>query len=140
VRESLLAPNPNGNPFPRLIAMANEPRDLLETFDNPHPQRDYEIEITAPEFTSICPKTGNPDFGTVRVGYVADRVCIELKSFKRYLFDYRQRGIFYEDVTNVILDDLVAVCRPRRMEVVTEWTPRGGIRSVIRARYEAPNP
>ncbi len=113
-----------------------EPRDKLETFDNPHPNRDYEIEITAPEFTSMCPKTGNPDFGTVRVCYVADRRCIELKSFKLYLFEFRQRGIFYEDVTNVILDDLVAACGPRRMEVTTEWRARGGVTSVIRARYE----
>ena len=118
--------------------MPTEPRDKLETFENPHPSRDYDIEITAPEFTSICPVTGNPDFGTVRVSYVADQACIELKSFKLYLFEFRQRGSFYEDLTNVILDDLVAACQPRRMEVVTEWTPRGGIRSVIRARYEAP--
>lgn len=113
-----------------------EPREQLETFDNPHPNRDYEIEITAPEFTSICPKTGNPDFGTVRVCYVADRQCIELKSFKLYLFAFRQRGIFYEDLTNVILDDLVAACHPRRMTVTTEWRARGGITSVIRATYD----
>ncbi len=114
-----------------------EPREKLKTFENPHPGRDYEIEITAPEFTSICPKTGNPDFGTVRVAYVPDETCIELKSFKLYLAAFRARGIFYEDITNVILDDLVACCRPRRIEVVTEWRPRGGITSVIRARYDA---
>ena len=118
-----------------------EPRDHLETFDNPHPQRNYEIEIVAPEFTSVCPKTGQPDFGTVRLHYVPDRACIELKSFKLYLNAFRDRGIFYEDITNVILDDLVARCGPRRMEVITEWRPRGGITSVIRARYpDAPVP
>ena len=114
-----------------------EPRDKLETFDNPHPQRDYEIEITAPEFTSVCPKTGNPDFGTVILEYVPDRTCIELKSYKLYLNEFRTKGIFYEDITNLILDDLVACCRPRRMEVVTEWRPRGGITSIIRARFDA---
>ena len=110
-------------------------RELLETFENPHPGRDYEIEHVAGEFTSVCPKTGQPDFATVTVRYVADRTCIELKGLKLYLQQFRQQGIFYEDVTNVILDDLVAVCRPRWMEVVTRWRPRGGIRSVIRARH-----
>jgi len=113
-------------------------RDLLETFDNPHPGRDYQIEHIAPEFTSVCPKTGQPDFGTVIIRYVADAKCVELKSLKFYLQAFRQKGIFYEDVTNVILDDLVAVLQPRWMEVETRWRPRGGIRSVIRARYDAP--
>ena len=78
-------------------------RGILECFDNPHPGRDYEIEITAPEFTSLCPKTGNPDFGTVKVCYVPDQRCVELKSFKLYLFEFRNQGIFYEDVTNVLV-------------------------------------
>ena len=112
--------------------------NLLETFANPHPERDYEIRITAPEFTSVCPKTGQPDFGTVILEYVADQACVELKSLKFYFQSYRQDGIFYEDVTNVILDDLVAACAPRRMTVTTKWTPRGGITSEIRAEYRKP--
>jgi len=110
-------------------------RTLLEAFDNPHPGRPYEIVHIAPEFTSLCPKTGQPDFGTVIIRYVADRKCVELKSLKTYLQQFRGRGIFYEDVTNVLLDDLVALLQPRWMEVETRWRPRGGIRSVIRARY-----
>jgi len=110
--------------------------ELLETFDNPHPQRDYEITIVAPEFTSVCPKTGQPDFGTITLEYVADKTCLELKSWKLYLQSFRNDGIFYEDVTNVILDDLVAACSPRRMCVTTSWTPRGGITSEIKAGYQ----
>jgi 7-cyano-7-deazaguanine reductase len=110
-------------------------RNLLEVFENPHPGRDYEIVHIAPEFTSVCPKTGQPDFGTVILRYVADRRCVELKSLKMYLQQYRQCGIFYEDVTNVLLDDLVAVLRPRWMRIVTKWNPRGGMRSIIRARH-----
>lgn len=110
-------------------------RNLLETFENPHPGRDYEIVHIAPEFTSTCPKTGQPDFGTVIIRYVADQACVELKSLKMYLQKYRACGIFYEDVTNVILDDLVAVLRPRWMQVETRWRPRGGMRSIIRAEY-----
>ncbi len=109
--------------------------DLLEVFDNPHPRRDYLIVHIAPEFTSVCPKTGQPDFGTVVIRYIADRTCVELKSLKMYLQQFRQRGIFYEDITNVLLDDLVAVVQPRWMEVVTRWRPRGGMRSVIRAEH-----
>jgi 7-cyano-7-deazaguanine reductase len=109
---------------------------VLETFANPHPDRDYQIRITAPEFTSVCPKTGQPDFGTVIIDYVADRECLELKALKFYLQSFRQDGIFYEDVTNVILNDLVAACRPRRMTVATRWTPRGGIRSEVTASYQ----
>ena len=108
----------------------------IETFDNPHPGRDYVIRHVAPEFTSVCPKTGQPDFGTIEIEYVADRLCIELKSLKFYLQGYRNRGIFYEDVINVILDDLVAACRPRRMKVTGKFTPRGGIHSIVTAQYE----
>lgn len=114
-----------------------EPRERLETFENPHPERDYEIQITAPEFTSVCPRTGNPDFGTVKVCYIPDRLCVELKSFKLYLFEFRERGIFYEDVTNVILNDLVGRLEPRWMEVTTDWRPRGGISTIVRARHAA---
>jgi 7-cyano-7-deazaguanine reductase len=109
----------------------------LETFPNQFPDREYEIEITCPEFTAVCPKTGQPDFGTIHIAYVPAASCIELKSLKLYLFEYRNRGIFYEHSINTILDDLVASCRPRRMMVVGQFTPRGGISSRITARYEA---
>jgi 7-cyano-7-deazaguanine reductase len=104
---------------------------LLETFTNPYPDRPYEIEIHCPEFTSVCPKTGQPDFGTITIRYVADRSCVELKSLKLYLQDYRNRGIFYESAVNAILDDLVAACSPRSMTVIGHFTPRGGISSRI---------
>ena len=109
----------------------------LETFPNRHPGRDYEIEITCPEFTSVCPKTGQPDFGTIRIRYVPDVKCLELKSLKLYLHAYRDQGIFYEHVTNVILDDLVKALRPRRMVVEGDFNARGGITTVVRASYEA---
>jgi 7-cyano-7-deazaguanine reductase len=109
----------------------------LETFPNRHPGRDYEIEIHCPEFTSVCPKTGQPDFGTIRIKYVPDAICLELKSLKLYLHDYRNKGIFYEHVTNVILDDLVTALRPRRMTVEGDFNVRGGIGTVVRASYEA---
>src|SRR5206468_7209398 len=109
----------------------------LETFPNEFPDREYEIEITCPEFTAVCPKTGQPDFGTIVITYVPSETCIELKSLKLYLFDYRNRGIFYEHSINTILDDLVAACQPRKMTVVGQFTPRGGISSRITARYQA---
>ncbi len=112
--------------------------DVVETFANPHPHRDYEIQHIAPEFTSVCPMTGQPDFGVIRLTYVPHALCLELKSYKLYLQGFRSRGIFYEDVTNRILDDLVRFCQPRRMEVVSEWTPRGGLHSIVRCRYERP--
>lgn len=114
---------------------ARDPRSLLETFDNPAPDRDYEIVHTAPEFTSLCPVTGQPDFATVAVRYVPDRRCVELKSLKLYFFAFRDRGIFYEAVVNRILDDLVAACAPRRMEVRGEFRVRGGISSVVTASF-----
>jgi 7-cyano-7-deazaguanine reductase len=110
----------------------------IETFPNRHPGRDYTIVHTCPEFTAVCPKTGQPDFGTIRITYVPDRECVELRSLKVYLQDYRSRGIYYEDVTNVILDDLVKVLRPRRMTVEGDFHVRGGISSVVRAEYAAP--
>jgi len=107
---------------------------LLETFDNPRPERDYEIVIRCPEFTSVCPKTGLPDFGTITIRYVPDRACVELKSLKLYLIEYRNRGIFYEAAVNAILDDLAKACRPRRMEVEGAFTARGGITTTVVAR------
>jgi 7-cyano-7-deazaguanine reductase len=109
----------------------------LETFANPRPKRPYLIVHTCPEFTAVCPKTGQPDFGTIRITYVPGRTCVELKSLKLYLHSYRNRGIFYEEVTNVILDDLVAALRPVSMTVEGDFHVRGGISSVIRATYEA---
>ncbi len=107
----------------------------LETFPNPRPDRDYQIEIRCPEFTSMCPKTGLPDFGEIRIVYTPDAACVELKSLKYYLLEYRDRGIFYEAATNQILDDLVAACAPRRMSVVGAFTARGGITTTIEAQY-----
>ena len=108
----------------------------IETFPNPKPERDYEIAIDCPEFTSVCPKTGLPDFGAIRITYVPDRSCLELKALKFYLLEFRNQGIFYEQVTNQILDDLVGACGPRRMTVVGDFTPRGGIKTVVTATYE----
>jgi 7-cyano-7-deazaguanine reductase len=110
----------------------------LDTFPNSHPGRDYTIIHTCPEFTAVCPMTGQPDFGTIRISYVPDRLCVELKSLKLYLFGFRNRGIFYEHVTNVILDDLVRALKPRRMTVEGDFNVRGGISSLVRASFEAP--
>src|SRR6266581_3930365 len=108
----------------------------LETFPNPCPERDYEIHIDCPEFTSVCPKTGLPDFGAIRITYTPDTKCVELKSLKYYLIEFRNRGIFYEAATNQILDDLVAACLPRRMTVVGDFSVRGGISTTVTAVYE----
>lgn len=110
----------------------------LEVFDNPRPERNYTIIHTCPEFTSVCPITGLPDFGTITIEYVPDRLCVELKALKYYLFGFRQKGIFYEAVINQILDDLVAACSPRRMTVTGDFNVRGGISSRIVAVYERP--
>ena len=111
------------------------PTSELETFENPHPNRDYEIEIVAPEFTSMCPKTGQPDFGTMTITYVPEAKCVELKSLKMYLQQFRNEGIFYENVTNSILDDFVAVVQPRQLTVVGSFTPRGGISTEVVVHY-----
>lgn len=113
-------------------------RDQLETFANQFPNRDYLIEIVCPEFTSVCPKTAQPDFGTLTFRYVPDRLCVELKSLKVYLQAFRNEGIFYENVTNRILDDLVAVLRPRRLTLVAQFTPRGGISSRLTVSHPGP--
>jgi 7-cyano-7-deazaguanine reductase len=110
----------------------------LETFPNPRPERDYEIEVRCPEFTSLCPKTGLPDFGEIIIHYVPDQSCIELKALKYYLIDYRNQGIFYEAATNRILDDLVAACQPRRMTVTGAFSVRGGITTKVVAEYRQP--
>jgi 7-cyano-7-deazaguanine reductase len=107
----------------------------IETFPNPRPERDFEIAISCPEFTSVCPKTGLPDFGEIRITYVPDERCIELKSLKYYMFAYRNRGIFFEAATNQILDDLVQACRPRRMTVVGDFAVRGGMKTIVTASY-----
>jgi 7-cyano-7-deazaguanine reductase len=111
---------------------------LLETFPNPRPERDYEIRIECPEFTSVCPKTGLPDFGRIDITYVPGHQCIELKSLKYYLTDYRSQGIFYEAATNKILDDLVAACQPRYMRVTGAFTARGGIATTVVAEHGTP--
>lgn len=115
--------------------MTTDFKDKLETFANTYPDRDYTIEIVCPEFTSVCPKTGQPDFGTLTFTYVPDQKCVELKSLKLYLQQFRDAGIFYENVTNRILDDVAGVVEPREMTLVSDWTPRGGISSRISARY-----
>ena len=108
---------------------------LLETFKNEYPERDYTIIHTAPEFTSLCPKTGQPDFATITVEYVPNRLCIELKSLKLYFNSYRNDGLFFESATNRILDDLIAVCKPRHMLITSEFNVRGGISSAVEAEY-----
>ncbi|HAL44552.1 MAG: NADPH-dependent 7-cyano-7-deazaguanine reductase QueF [Planctomycetes bacterium GWF2_42_9] len=107
----------------------------LEFFDNPRPGRDYNISINCPEFTSVCPKTGQPDFGTIIIDYCPDKTCIELKSLKYYMQSFRNKGIFYEAVTNQILDDLVAACQPKRMKITSKFTPRGGITTEVTVQY-----
>lgn len=115
--------------------MSTAPSKSLDSFDNPRPERDYEIYFECPEFTCLCPKTGQPDFATLRIRYVPDRRCVELKSLKLYLWSFRDEGHFHEAVTNRILDDLVATCAPRWMEIEGDFYVRGGIRTVVTARH-----
>ncbi|GAB4297521.1 MAG: preQ(1) synthase [Ignavibacteriaceae bacterium] len=115
--------------------MKNEKIKLLETFENKYPGRDYTVQHTAAEFTSLCPKTGQPDFATIIVEYIPDKLCIELKSLKFYLNSYRNDGIYFESVTNKILEDLAEVCKPRYMKITARFNIRGGIASVITAEY-----
>jgi 7-cyano-7-deazaguanine reductase len=119
---------------PTLDIMKSE---ILEVFDNSYPGRDYTIEIVNPEFTSVCPKTGLPDFGTISITYVPDKSCIELKSLKYYFLEFRNAGIFYENITNRILDDLAGACMPRSMTVKADWNARGGITETVTASYTA---
>lgn len=118
--------------------MATHPSKNLETFPNPRPERDYRIAFECPEFTCLCPLTGQPDFAVIRIEYVPDKLCVELKSLKLYLWSYRNEGAFHEAVTNRILDDLVAATRPRRLKVVGDFSVRGGISTVVTAEFEAP--
>ena len=112
---------------------------VLEVFKNQYPNRDYMVSHIAPEFTSLCPKTGQPDFGKIMIEYIPDKLCVELKSLKIYLSSYRNDGIFYESVTNKILDDLVSVCKPRYMKITADFNVRGGISSVIVAEHKKIN-
>jgi 7-cyano-7-deazaguanine reductase len=115
--------------------MSTKPSRELQTFPNPNPGRDYEIRMDCPEFTCLCPLTGQPDFATIRVRYVPDALCVELKSLKLYLWSFRDEGAFHEAVTNRILDDLVAALAPRRMTVEGDFRVRGGIHTVVSASH-----
>ncbi|MEX0607322.1 MAG: preQ(1) synthase [Halofilum sp. (in: g-proteobacteria)] len=118
--------------------MPSEPTKTLETFDNPSPDRDYSIRMEIPEFTCLCPKTGQPDFATLELEYVPDRLCLELKALKLYIWSFRDEGHFHEDVTNRILDDLVAVCSPRFMRLSGRYNVRGGIWTTVVAQHRQP--
>ena len=115
--------------------MATEPSKILESFFNPRPQRDYEINMECPEFTCVCPRTGQPDFANIHVRYVPAELCVELKSLKLYLWSYRNEGAFHEAVVNQILDDLVQAIRPKSMTVVGDFNVRGGIHTTVTATY-----
>ena len=118
--------------------MSTAPLDTLEIFDNPRADRDYTIRMTVPEFTCLCPKTGQPDFATLELAYVPDRHCIELKSLKLYIWSYRDRGTFHETVTNQIVDDLVAACAPRFLRLEARFNVRGGIYTSVTAEHTKP--
>lgn len=120
--------------------MSTRPSKQLEAVPNPHPYRDFEVHITCPEFTTLCPKTGQPDFATIVIKYVPGPYIVELKSLKLYLWSYRDEGHFHEDVTNLILNDLVKALQPRRMEVVGKFNVRGGISTDVVVRYEEGQP
>ncbi len=115
--------------------MVTKPNKKLETFPNAHPDRDYEIDFEIPEFTCVCPKTGQPDFATIYITYVPNKKCLELKALKLYMWSYRNEGAFHEKVTNQILDDLVAACKPRSMSIEADFYVRGGIHTIVRAEY-----
>ena len=119
--------------------MTTQPGKALETFDNPEPGRDYTIRIQVPEFTCLCPKTGQPDFAELRLEYVPDSLCVELKSLKLYVWSFRDEGAFHEAVTNRILDDLVAAIRPRFMRLTAEFNVRGGIYTTVVAEHRMPD-
>jgi 7-cyano-7-deazaguanine reductase len=118
--------------------MESGPSRELEVFANPAPDRDYEIRFVCPEFTCLCPRTGQPDFAVIRIRYVPDALCLELKSLKLYLWSFRTEGAFHETVTNRILDDLVEAVRPRHIEIEAAFNVRGGIRTIVRAEWPPP--
>ncbi len=118
--------------------MSSKAAANLESFDNPNPDRDYTIRVRIPEFTCLCPKTGQPDIATLYLDYVPDRFCIELKSLKTYIWSYRDQGSFHEAVTNQILDDLAAACAPRYMRISAEFNVRGGLYSIVVGDHRAP--
>ena len=118
--------------------MPSQPSKKLEVFPNPNSERDYEIRFECPEFTCVCPKTGQPDFATLRIVYIPDKLCVELKSLKFYLWSYRNEGAFHEAVTNKILDDLVKAVKPRFMEIEGDFYVRGGIHTVVRTSHTKP--
>ena len=120
-------------------AQIAQPRTILESFDNPRPERDYKIRFVFPEFTSVCPVTGQPDFATIKIIYVPDKKCVEMKSLKLYFLSYRNKGIFYEAVTNTIADDLIAVLQPRKLKVIGDFAVRGGTAGIITVNYKKPN-
>jgi len=115
--------------------MPTRPSKALETFSNPKPGRDYEISFECPEFTCLCPRTGQPDFATMRIRYVPDSLCVELKSLKLYLWSFRDEGHFHEEVTNRILDDLSALLKPKEMTVIGDFNVRGGIHTMVTATH-----
>ena len=119
--------------------MSSQPSKDLETFENPNPQRDFTIRIKIPEFTCLCPKTGQPDFATIHIEYIADKLCVELKSLKMYMWSFRDQGAFHEKVTNDILADLVNATQPRFMRVTAEFYVRGGIYTTVIADHKADN-
>lgn len=123
--------------MPDVVAKKPSP-DILEFFENPYPSRDYLITHVCPEFTSLCPKTGQPDYGTMTFEFIPDKLCVELKSLKFYLQSYRNEGVFYERLTNQIVDDIVSVMKPRCLKLTAEFTPRGGLHSKIVVEYVSP--
>lgn len=118
--------------------MPSQPSRDLQSFPNPRPGREYEIQFSCPEFTCVCPMTGQPDFARIDISYVPDQLCVELKSLKLYLWSFREQGAFHEAVTNQILDDMVAILSPLRMTVVGDFNVRGGIHTVVTVTYEIP--
>lgn len=117
----------------------SKPSKTLETFPNPRPEREYDIEFVCPEFTCLCPRTGQPDFATIRITYVPDQLCVELKSLKLYLWSFRDQGAFHETVVNQIMDDLLTAVSPRRIRVEGEFLVRGGIHTTVRVSHDKGN-
>ena len=120
--------------------MSSHPQRSLDVFPNPQPERDYQIRFDCPEFTCVCPKTGQPDFARIEIEYVPDRLCIELKSLKLYLWSYREEGAFHEAVTNRIFSDLLETAQPRQLAVIGHFNVRGGIATQVTVRHPAPKP